>query len=299
MRKIALHFLFQILLFSVCAPFLAGQYSKVGETYSFSSRLNSPVIMDVQKSVDKVIFNAFNKSYYPYDLTINFSDLQNLLPKIFERKIVINPGNNMLFALSVVNKDQSIQYEYSITYKIKLSDIPDLSFPYLFPISAGRTVKLQSINTGNKEVFLNNQFKMLKRDTVFAIRKGIVTSLPDNNKEVDRIMKSSSLEIYHTDGTIAIYLGLDPSLLLIQLGQTAYPGQPIGIIGNTDCLIINLLAKSGNSLLKGVEIHFVNETGGIISALSVNGQKVSFPKEIIKKEMTDKEARKYEKGKLY
>lgn len=299
MKNQLLHILFPFLLHFICLQFADGQYSKAGDGFGFSSRLNAPIEMDVQKSDDRVSFNAFNKSFYPYDITVTFSDLQNLLPKVFERKMVIFPGNNTLFVLNVVNKDQSIQYEYSISYKIKISDNPDLSFPYLFPLSAGKTVKFQPINSSDNKTFLNNNFLMLEKDTVFAIRKGIVTALPDNSKEVDRIIKSTSLEIYHNDGTIAIYLGLDPSLLLIQLGQTVYPRQPIGLIGPTHCLILNLLAKNDNATLKGVEIHFVNETGGIISALSVNGQKVGFSKEIIKKEMTDKEARKYDKGKLY
>ncbi|MGD0340937.1 MAG: hypothetical protein ABSA76_04410 [Bacteroidales bacterium] len=255
--------------------------------------------MDVQKSTDRVSFNAVNKSYYPYDLTISFSDLQNLFPRVFERDIILHPGYNNLFILNISDKEQPIQYEYKITYNIKLPNNPDLTFPYLVPIGAGKTVKLESIKNDNGEMILINHFKMTYQDTVFAIRKGTVTALPDNNSEVERIIKSSSLEILHSDGTIAIYRGLDQSFKHIYLGQIVYPGQPIGMINQFGILTLDIVAMRSNSILKGLEICFSDQNGNVISQNLINGSEVFFPKEIIKKEMTDKEIRKYEKGNLY
>src|SRR5664280_995953 len=145
MKRQVFYLSIQILFLLCFTQFLNGQYSKVEETMTFGIRLNDPIKMDVQKSVDKVTFNALNKSYFPYDFTISFSDLENLFPMVFERKVIVPPGYNNLFNLNIVNKDQPFQYEYKITYSIRLSNKPDLTFPYLIPVGAGKTVKLESI----------------------------------------------------------------------------------------------------------------------------------------------------------
>jgi hypothetical protein len=255
--------------------------------------------MDVQKSTDKVSFNAINKSYFLYDLTINFSDLQNLFPKVFEQHATLHPGTNNLFVLSVGDKEQSIQYEYTITYSIKLANNPDLTFPYLVPIGAGKTVKLESIQNNTGETILLNNFEMTYMDTVFAIRKGTVTALPDNNSEVERIIKSSSLEILHGDGTVALYRGLDQSSHFVRLGQIVYPGQPIGIINKYRILTLDIVAMQSNLSLKRLDINYSDQNSGIISSNLINGTIVCFPKEIIKRELTNKEIKKFEKGNLY
>lgn len=297
--KIILHYLaFPILLMSCPITFLNGQFPNPDE-YTFGVRANDPVKMDVIKSDDKVTFNAINKSYFPYDLTIKFSDLENLSPKIFERKILLRPGNNNLFVLNIANKDQSIQYEYSFSYIMRLSDNPDLSFPYLVPIGSGKIVQLQTYNENGNKTTLLNHFVMSPGDSVFAVRKGTVTALPDDDSRLDRIIKSLSLEVLHQDGTLAIYRGLDNATNKLRLGQTIYPGQYIGIIDKNGTLILNLLAMNGPLKLKALEIYFTDQNRNLTSAALSNNMKVAYPEEIIEKEMTDREIKQYEKGKLF
>jgi hypothetical protein len=299
MKKRIPNLSFQILFLFSCTQLLYGQYSKVEETMAFSTRINSPVVMDVQKSTDKVSFNAVNRSYFLYDLTITFSDLENLFPKVYVHQTVLHPGNNNLFVLSIGDKEQSIQYEYTVTYSIKLSNNPDLTFPYFVPVGAGKTVKLESLKNDAGETILINSFEMTYMDTVFAIRKGTVTALPDDNSEVERIIKSASLEILHSDGTVALYRGLDPSFKFVHLGEVVFPGQAIGMINKYRILNLDVVAMQGNSTLKRLDIFYANQNGDIISANLINGIKVSFPKKIIIREMTNKEIKKYEKGNLF
>jgi hypothetical protein len=297
--KIKLLYLAFPILF-ICYPptFLKGQFPNPHE-YSFGVRTTDPVSIDVIKSSDKVTFNAINKSYFPYELTIKFSDLENLSPKIFERKILLHPGNNNLFVLNIANKDQSIQYEYTVSYTMRLSDNPDLSFPYLFPVGIGKMVQLQTFNDNGTTTILINQFKMHPGDSVFAIRKGTITALPDDGSRVDRVIKSLSLEVLHPDGTLAIYRGLENSNTNMHLGQTVYPGQFIGIIDKNGTLNLNLLAMNGPLKLKALEIYFTDQNKNLTPAALYNNKKVSYPREIIEKEMTDREVNKYKKGKLF
>jgi hypothetical protein len=298
MKKQLFYFSFGIMFLIINIQNLSGQFSRVQETMAFGYRFNAPVEMDVTKSSDRVSFNVNNKSYFPYELTISFTSLQNLLPRVFEHKYTVTTGYNTLFILNVADKEQQVQYEYSISYNIKLSENPDISFPYLVPIGNGRIVRLDSKKNEKGETFLINYFKMDKKDTVFAIRKGTVTALPDNGTEVERIFKTASLEILHGDGTVAIYRGLDPSLKSVRLGQTVYPGQPIGIMDATT-LILTLVAMPAKSILKQVDVFYSDQNGNPVSQDIINGKKVFFPIEIIKKELTGKEIKKFEKGNLY
>jgi hypothetical protein len=293
-----LYLAFSILILCCPTTFLKGQFPNPDE-YSFGLRATDPVKMDVIKSGDKVTFSAINESYFPYELTIKFSHLENLLPRIFERKVLLRPGNNILFVLNIMDKDQSIQYEYTFNYIMRLSDNPDLSFPYLIPIGQGKIVQLQTFNDNENETILINHFKMSPGDSVFAIRKGTVTALPNDDSRVDRIIKPLSLEVLHLDGTLAIYRGLDYSNIKLHLGQIIYPGQFIGLIEKNGTLILNLLAMNGPLKLKDLEIYFTDQHGNIFHAKMLKNMKVFYPKEIIEKEMTDREIRKHEQGKLF
>ena len=136
-------------------------------------------------------------------------------------------------------------------------------------------------------------------DTVFAVRKGIVTALPGDDSRVDRVIKASSLEILHKDGTLAIYRGLDPAKNKLHRGQLVFPGQTLGNMEKNGTLILQVLANQGPSMLKGLDIFYSDKNGEVISSKKVKNSEVFYPVEIVKKEMTDREIKKYEKGKLF
>jgi hypothetical protein len=278
---------------------LTGQYTKVEEISLFGTRISSPVSMDVQKSDKKIIFDAISKSYFTYDLVVNFNNLQNLSPKIFDYHTKIHFGRNRLFALDLMDKSQPFDYRYSFKYSLVVPDNFDLNFSYLIPIGNGKTVKLHETKTENGVLYYLNQFIMAPKDTVFAVRKGIITALPDDRTEVERIYKSASLEILHNDGTIAIYLGLDPSSNIHKLGQTVYPGQPIGIIGNTETLTLHIAVPKEAFRIEDLIFFYSDQSGSPISSQSIRNTKVVYPKNIIQKEFTSKELKKYQKGSLY
>jgi hypothetical protein len=123
--------------------------------------------------------------------------------------------------------------------------------------------------------------------------------LPDNNTEIDRIQKTSSLEILHSDGTVAVYNGFDQNLHFLSLGQIVYPGQMVGRIGNGGLLILNLYQFQGSGKLKSLEIYYVNTDGQLISSKRVLNATAVYPESVIKRELSKKEASKFDKGSLY
>lgn len=273
------------------------QYTLSG-SYTFGTWITDPIEMDVKRANDKISFNATNRSLFDYTLIINFTNLQNVFPMVFMREIKLHPGYNNLFDLTIKNSNQGVSYEYSIRYSMRLAKNPDLTFPYLVPVAKGRIVYLITAIDGNEKKLVVNQFKTQEGDTIFAMRRGLVTALPEDNGKVDRIFKSGSLEVLQPDGTLAIYRGIKVTPA-VRLGHQVFAGQPIGLANNKGFLTITVLTSIENLKFKEVPVMYSTEPGKIISQESIDGVKVLFPEDVLKKELAQKELKKFEKGKLY
>jgi hypothetical protein len=299
MRRFLVYFLLTIILAATNLEQSKGQYLKVEEFTIFGNRIASPIEMDVRQNDNTLIFNVISSSYYTYDFKIEFRQCQNLSPNITGKRFLIHKGINRLFTLKVVDTDQPPQYEYSIEYVMGSPTYKaDLSFPYLIPIGSNRIVNLLSSNEDDKIIYHLNHYKMKQNDTVFCIRKGLVTALPDNKSEVDRI-KSSSLEVLHNDGTVAIYEGIDERLINLKLGQIVYPGQPLGQIGDPAVLVLYVCSFQGDGKIQNLNIYFTDEKENLISPERILNKKFTYPISVLKKELTKKELKKFENKTLY
>jgi hypothetical protein len=134
--------------------------------------------------------------------------------------------------------------------------------------------------------------------TVFNSGKGVVTALPYNLTEIDRIV-DNSLEIRHEDGTIAVNPGLNPEVKELKLGQVVFPGQPIGLIGSSKLLTFRVFEIQDEGRLNSLKIIYSGPEARLLPPQNLVGTKVYHPVDIIKKEMTKKEVSKYEKQSLY
>ncbi|MFN8211762.1 MAG: hypothetical protein U0T33_12475 [Bacteroidales bacterium] len=298
MKKIHLPTASTLLILIISHQLLIGQYSKV-EEMTLGGRINSPISMDVEKSSSRVTFDAINKSYLTYDFTIHFSALLNLSPNIFEYHTKVYHGRNRICVFDVQDKSKSINYSYGISFKLLPADKADLEFPYFIPIGEGKIVSFKEEKLGEATVYNLNKFKMSINDTVYAIRKGTVIALQDNKTEVERFIKSSSLEILQNDGTIAIYLGLNPEVTFLKLGQVVYPGEPIGIISAAETLTLYVVAPKENGRAESLQIKYSGQDGSLLPASEIRKTKVVYLKSIMQKEMTSREIKKQEKGSLY
>ena len=278
---------------------LFAQGESIDQVTIFGSRIKSPVELDVRTDQSVIYFNVKNNSYYPYIFEVIFGDFQNLSPRVFEKKTVISPGINRLFTFKIVDPNEPPRLSYQTRYYIANTNAIELKFkPYLIPIGKDKVVEFLTSKVAESTKIFLNQFVMNIGDTVFCSRKGIVSALPDDAAEVDRII-SNSLEIRHDDGTIAVYFGLTPDIKIIKLGQNVYPGQPIGIIGSSKLLKFQIFEIQNEGKINTIDISYSGPNGETIAPQKLHGTKVTFPEVTIKKEMTKKEISKYDKKVLY
>lgn len=286
------------LIFQICL--INGQNESIEQVTIFGNRTKMPIEMDVKTDQGNIVFNVIDKSYFPYNFEIEFGEFQNLSPRVLEKKTIVFPGINRLFTFKIVDQRESPRFSYQIKFYIaKTNELSDISFPYLIPIGENKTVSLMSKTENGFTTFYENRFVMGAGDTVFASRKGIVTAVPGEREDVDRIFKNSSLEIRHNDGTIAIYIGLDPGTKFIRPGQFVYPGQPVGVIGSYKLLIFGVYELRNDGTVKNLSINYSGENGELILSARVNKTRVFYTEATIKKELTRREVSKFEKRSLY
>ncbi len=294
-------FLLSLILLSMMNKFdlLKAQGESIEQITIFGSRIKNPVVTDVRTEQNNIYFNVNNKSFYPYIFEVTFGDFRNLSPRVFDKKVTLSPGINRLFTFKILNPKEAPVLSYQTRYYPAKTNSSDQKFnSYLVPIGRNRTVEFQTINDGKSIKIFIDQFVMNIGDTVFNSRKGIVTALPDNSGEIDRIIYNS-FEIRHEDGTIAVYLGLNSDVKVHKLGQVVFPGQPIGIIGASKLLTFRVYEMQDEGMLKAINILYSGQDTHMILDQNLNGTKVFYSADIIKKEMTRKEISRFDKHTLY
>ena len=292
-------YLLLIFSFSFFSVTLFSQNERVEQVTIFGYRLKSPVVVDLITDRGNLIFNVTNKSLFKYDFEVTFDEFENLSPRVFEKKTILLPGLNKLFTFKIIDPEESPRLGYKTKYFISCSNLKGEKFnPYLIPVGRNKIVNYQSYGSDGSKKFIVNQFAMNQGDTIFNSRKGTVTALSDNLAEVDRLM-NNSLEISHDDGTVAVYTGLNPNSEFVKLGQTVYPGQPLGFIGESGILVFRIYEIQSDGKVISIDVLYSGSNKQMVSAFNIMGTKVSYPSEIIKKEMTKRELSRYEKQTLY
>jgi hypothetical protein len=262
---------------------------------TFSSRVNSPVTLRVEHTGNTFVFYAENKSYYPYNFELSFTKLVNLTPRTAGEKRILKHGSSRILKLTIENEELAPDYGYSISYSMgDPSRQADESFPYLMPISPGKKFERHSTIEDGRNVFLINAFKLAPGDTIYAIRKGFVAALPEENHQIDKL-HTGALEIIHEDGSVALYRNITRPLL--KYNQEVYPGQPVGIVEQASFFIVSVHAFT-ESQVKALSIKFVSEDQNLFSFRDLPpGQTVQHPVNIIEKELSAKEIKKLKKSK--
>jgi hypothetical protein len=276
------------------------QFNKVEQYVTFASRLDAPINLDVKQIYGKLVFTISNKSYYPYEVEIKFSKTENLIPLTFDKKAIAPPGNSTLLTLNLINNDLPPQYIYSLRYRIgNPSQKPDFSFLYLIPLAKGEAVEFAVVKSNDVKTFYRNQFVLDKGDPVFCARRGIVTSLSGYSRNADIILKSSSIEIRHADGTVASYKGVVVNHGMFKPGDIVYPGQQIGTAAGSIPVELAVFAFKGDGMIENLNFNYALIDGQPLTVEGINGKEVSWPESLITKEMTKKEVTQYKKGALY
>lgn len=263
----------------------------------FSNRVDSPIEITVSERNGQYAFYAENRSSYSFELELKTKTV-NLRPDNYSGKFVLQPGINHLVTLTRKSTDMGSNYSY--TYKYGIGDpnhIPETNYSYLIPTGKGNTTKL-FYSKQNNRYYMKDCFTMDEGDTVYCMRKGYVTAVPGMYHASDRIAKTNSLEICHSDGTIMIYENLNEDQILIEFGKKVYPGQPLGTVNKEKHLKVQLYSLIGDYKLRRLNIkYFYNDTSKEFSD-EMSAFHAEYPDSLIIKEMSKRELKKFKKGKL-
>jgi hypothetical protein len=236
-------------------------------------------------------FTAMNSTYYSFRLVINFQLFENLSPRPPQREIILTHGINNLFTLSVHVPGSGYGYKYSYEYWLSpSSDDIETDFPYLIPLKEGKTVKAKTVSRGK----MQNSFQASEGDTIFCMRRGIVTAVPRYDNLDFRISDHNSLEVLHEDGTIMIYHYLDNRANLCAPGKVVIPGQPVGLVSDSLYFAVTLskISREKNRLIS-LPIKYAEDNNKVVLFDELESKiKVIHPSEIIMRELKGKEARK-------
>jgi hypothetical protein len=113
-----------------------------------------------------------------------------------------------------------------------------------------------------------------------------------------RISQTESLEIMHQDKTIMVYENIDPSSVFVKPEKVVYPGQPMGLIKKDNALGVKLVLNKGNNQFELIDNYYwIDENEVEVFSESLKGIE-TFPTELITREMSKKEKRLLDKGKL-
>lgn len=151
--------------------------------------------------------------------------------------------------LSLKADDESygVGYNYSWRYYYGVLDPEvDTAFVYRMPCSTLRPQRvIRTVNVLDKyrkaeseQERLGFMFPMVKGDTVYAMRRGVVTQIERQQRkgqpDASFTTEDTSLQVEHPDGTTAWYITLDPDHILVEEGDEVFPSTPLALAGSVD-----------------------------------------------------------------
>ncbi|MBE0667967.1 MAG: hypothetical protein IH593_09905 [Bacteroidales bacterium] len=241
-------------------------------------------------------FTATNSTYYPFSLQIDFEQFTNLFPKPSVRPFTVMHGPNNLFSFSGHVPGKGYSYRYSYNYWIKPSEeVINENFPYLIPLAEGKRVTAKSNLIGR----ITDSFMGNKGDTVFCMRRGLVTAMPQQESLEFRLSPHDCFEVLHDDGTYMVYHNLSKHDNMTAPGQIVLPGQPIATISDS-CYVSVTLLKVGEekNLITHRPISYATGAESIVSFEELDGKGLSArPYEVIILEMKGSEIKRAAKEK--
>lgn len=259
-------------------------------------------------SVGDCVFSAHNNTKMPLFLNIDFADLQNTtfnetLPYIKK----LTPGFNSLFTLQRDVDADVPRFNYQIkSYRSDPAANVDLDFPYLVPFAPGSKITPFDVKTiigflGNSEPksWMASGFKAQPGTPVYASRKGEIVEITGATRTGDPQFWYNawlnSITILQPDGTLICYKNVSDRNNSLKLGETVYPGKPIGDVARNESEIIILIYQNTLSSPDFLFIipQFVTAPGKLQIVNPSMNIEVVHPTEIRGLEMSKKEKKKF------
>ncbi|MDR2283135.1 MAG: M23 family metallopeptidase [Sphingobacterium sp.] len=229
-----------------------------------------------------------------------------------------------LLTLRPMNKDNGIDFSYSYRYiRGRLMPKIDEAFVYALPFKVGTELHAGEASFLNAKYFGNTtpddwkvyHFYTTDQQEVAASRKGVVVEINDRHEDAvleDKEYSSStnSIMIEHKDGSLLKYDGLSHGNMKVKLGDVVFPGQVIGKnvkrgkYGYFVSFMLMYLKSADLDANEGKNVTNSTSFYGFITPLFDVGTEAvvltkdakytaSLPPDLITKEMSKKEIKKY------
>jgi len=241
-------------------------------------------------------FTATNSTYYPFSLRIEFKQFENLTPRPSARPFKVIHGKNNLFTCTGHIPGRGYSYSYSYSYWLAPSEeVIREDFPYLIPLAEGKRVNAKTTYSGR----MSDSFTGARGDTVYCMRRGIVTAVPRHETLDFRLSSHDCLEVLHDDGTIMVYHNLAKGDNMTAPAQVVIPGQPIATMSDSSYIWVTLMKiEQTANLVTNPGIKYSTATETPVSYEDLEGKGVSsHPSDIIILEMKGSEIKRAGKGK--
>lgn len=190
--------------------------------------------------------NATKRPLGSYTVLLVFSELQNTRQGRTFRTVMRNNSQKLL-TIAPVNAEQPVDCAYRYSY-VRGYHSPklDSAFVYRLPYSTAREgAEAYELSNLNERYFEGKprrgwkawQFLLAEGDTVFAMRKGVVVEVNDGEAEAQKGMeatfrsKKNDVLVEQPDGTLCQYSVLENGSICVKVGETVYPGTPLGRAG--------------------------------------------------------------------
>lgn len=278
------------------------------------SQSASVTVSHERSAKGEVTFYADNASYSPFTVALTFTRLNGTssFQEGETHKSAVKHGRTRLITLKPASENDGIGFAYRFnTTKGDFRAKTDTNFVYLFPLTEGKQVRmnrmisLEKVLGSDKEARLTGvSFQTAEGDTIVAARRGMVTEVRDHSASKAEHKSFSAnenyVEVYQEDGTFARYkLFLDGGIF-VSPGDLVIPGQSLGIIGGSNYeqgshLRFSIYCPDMEKFTFVPCFYLSPDNAGkpVVGELYVS----EHPKEIIMKEMSKKEKRKFEEKK--
>ncbi|MDB5239455.1 MAG: hypothetical protein JWP57_80 [Spirosoma sp.] len=189
-------------------------------------------------------FSCRNTGFCPYTITITFTQLIGLRTSAtLPFQADVRPGQQSLFKLQPQpNQATSFQYKVSAIKGCQRPKI-DTAVVYLLPASPGKRVSatevayIGKLYAGQEDPkdWYSLAIKMNSGDTVFAARRGMVTTVRSDATPIGTHLgfnrDDNLVEINHADCSFATYTVFRSNSIFVKPGQFVEAGSPLGIVG--------------------------------------------------------------------
>lgn len=288
---------------------------------------NSPSLeLDDEWSGNDLLINAITYSPGSYTLLLLFSELTNSSHPLVSSYVV--QGSKNLLTIRPLNEENPLRYNYKYFYERgHKSKKTDTTFVYRLPYSEFKTepvsyqylynIQERYFGADNHQNWSSIRFSLHEGDTIFAMRKGLVVKIEDlyypaeKGVDVSFSTRRNYILVEHEDGTICFYSPMKKDDFMVKEGEVVFPGTPLGKAGkfnqeDPDCMIsitvsypeINSEKQIANNKPPFIR-HYYNPvfatSDGNMKLVERKSYKAVSSHELIEKEMSKKEKKKYSK----